>query len=138
MPVAGGLYDMYQGALDGNGWKIGIGAAMVVFDVVTGGEGTAAKNGGAEVFRAVSNAELKSINELGQFTLQQGGVESKYFAKSIEDAQWWGQNLYPDGFTIVKGVTTESIGHFWSPYTDGLGAYIISKEFLPKIIPYRP
>ncbi len=44
-------------------------------------EANAAK-GGQNVYRAVDTAELAVIKSTGKFSLQVGGVEAKYFAKS--------------------------------------------------------
>ncbi|MDR7212725.1 hypothetical protein [Flavobacterium piscis] len=74
----------------------------------------------------------------GKFSLQQGGVEAKYFAKSIEDAHWYGQRLYPNGYSIIQGTVKAPVNaaQHWFPHVD-IGAYVFPKETLPYIIPHK-
>lgn len=61
------------------------------------------------VYRAVDPAEVSSINKTGQFLLQNGGVEAKYFARSLQDAHWHGQRLYPNGYSVVQGTVSSKV-----------------------------
>lgn len=89
------------------------------------------------VYRAVDATEAASINNTGQFFLQEGGTEVKYFAQSVEDAHWYGQQLYPNGYSIIQGTVMPSVdaSKYWFPYID-IGAYAFPKDVLPNIIPH--
>jgi hypothetical protein len=91
---------------------------------------------GTTVFRAVDAAEAASIKNTGQFLLKEGGAEVKYFAKSLEDAHWYGPKLYPNGYSVIESTVkgTLDVNKFWYPNVD-IGAYIFPKEVLPYIIP---
>lgn len=88
------------------------------------------------VYRAVDATESAIIKETGKFSLQQGGVEAKYFAKSIEDAHWYGKILYPNGYSIIQGTVKNSVkpSQYWYPHID-IGAYVFPKQALPYITP---
>ena len=114
-------------------------------DIITGavagkvalsGSNVAAK-GGTTVFRAVDATEAAIIKNTGKFSLQQGGVEAKYFAKSLEDAHWYGSKLYPNGYSVIKGTVKGPVnaGQYWFPHVD-IGAYVFPKQTLPYIIPH--
>lgn len=92
--------------------------------------------GGTTIFRAVDTSERNVINSRRIFSLQEGGVESKYFAKSIEDAHWYGKRLYPNGYSIIEGNVQSSVNikQYWYPNID-IGAYVVPKEVLPRIKP---
>ncbi len=93
--------------------------------------------GGTTVFRAVDATEAAIIRNTGKFSLQPGGVEAKYFAKSFEDAHWYGQRLYPNGYSIIQGTVKSPVdaGQYWFPHVD-IGSYVFPKETLPYIIPH--
>jgi hypothetical protein len=92
---------------------------------------------GTTVFRAVDETEATIIKNSNQFSLQEGGVEVKYFAKSVEDAHWYGQKLYPDGYSIILGKVNAPLNanQYWFPHID-IGAYAFPKEALPLITPH--
>ncbi|WP_028788758.1 hypothetical protein [Terrimonas ferruginea] len=96
-----------------------------------------AATGETTVFRAVDATEAAIIKNTGKFSLQQGGVEAKYFAKSFEDAHWYGQRLYPNGYSIIKGTVKAPVNaaEHWFRHVD-IGAYVFPKETLPYIIPH--
>ncbi|WP_131539021.1 RHS repeat domain-containing protein [Pedobacter nototheniae] len=96
-----------------------------------------AAKGGTTVFRAVDAVEGSIIKSTGRFSLQEGGVEAKYFAKSLEDAHWYGQRLYPNGYSIIQGTVKSPVNaaQHWFPHVD-IGAYVFPKETLPYIIPH--
>ena len=96
----------------------------------------AAKTGGQTVYRAVDATEAAIIKSTGKFSLQQGGVEVKYFAKTLEDAHQYGQWIYRDGYSIIQGTVKGplNINKFWYPNVD-IGAYVFPREVLPYIIP---
>lgn len=91
---------------------------------------------GTQVFRAVDATESAIIKSKGEFSLQPGGVEAKYFARSLEDANWYGQKLYPNGYSIVKGTVVAPVNpaQYWYPHVD-IGVYVFPRETLPYIIP---
>lgn len=91
---------------------------------------------GTTVFRAIGAAEEASINATNSFLLKEGQTEVKYFAKTIEDAHWYGKNLYPNGYTIIRGSvrTNVNVGEYWYPPID-IGAYVFPKEILKLIKP---
>jgi RHS repeat-associated protein len=86
------------------------------------------------IYRAVDATELDAIKGSGKFSLKEGGVESKYFAKSVEDANWYGQKIYPNGYSIIEGSVKGPIDHLWFPNID-IGAYVFPTEHLPNITP---
>ena len=92
--------------------------------------------GDTKVFRAVDDLEAILINETKSFSLQEGGLEFKYFAKTKQDALWYGEKLYPNGFRIIEGTikTPFNLKHHWYPNVD-IGAYNFPKEVLPRIKP---
>jgi RHS repeat-associated protein len=89
------------------------------------------------VFRAVNDVELASINSTGKFFVKNGLTEAKYFAKSLEDAHLFGKQLYPEGYTVVEGIIYNSNNpmKYWSPGTDGIGAFIFNQKILKAIKP---
>lgn len=91
---------------------------------------------GTTVYRAIGAAEEASINATNSFLLKEGQTEVKYFAKTIEDAHWYGKNLYPNGYTIIRGSvrTNVNVGEYWYPNID-IGAYVFPKEILKLIKP---
>lgn len=92
--------------------------------------------GGTTVYRAVSKVEAMSIKSSGRFALQEGGVEVKYFARSLNDVKWYGKTIYNGDYTIVKGVVDKSldVSKYWYPNID-IGAYVFPEEVLPLIAP---
>jgi hypothetical protein len=90
------------------------------------------------VYGGIDASEAASIDNTSQFLLNEGGTEVKYFAKSLEDAHWYGEILYPDGYSIIKGKVSSPINsaEFWYPHSD-IGAYIFPKDALPYIIPNK-
>lgn len=92
--------------------------------------------GGTTVYRAVSQTEAAAIRSSGRFTLQEGGVEVKYFAKSLQDVKWYGNTIYKGDYTIIKGVVDKSVNvsQYWYPNID-IGAYVFPQEILPLITP---
>ncbi len=92
---------------------------------------------GTTVFRSVDATEASIIKRTGKFTLQEGGLEVKYFAKTLEDAHWYGQRLYPNGYSIIQGTVkgTVNTSEYWFPHID-IGAYVFPGETLPYIIPH--
>jgi RHS repeat-associated protein len=96
--------------------------------------GSETVSGGTSVFRAVDAAEAKSISSTGQFLINEGGTQGKYFAQSLEDAHWYGSKLYPEGYSIVRGSVQEPIGEFWHPNVD-IGAYFFPTDFLLNVTP---
>ena len=99
----------------------------------------AAKGGTQTVYRAVNAAERASINNSKSFLLKEGGTEVKYFAKTLQDAHWYGGKLYPEGYSVIRGTINPSlnIGTYWYPYVD-IGAYAFPGNFLPYIKPIFP
>jgi hypothetical protein len=109
-------------------------AAIPVGKVVRVASGVAET--GITVYRAVSAAEAAVIKSSGEFSVQEGGLMGKYFAKSVEDANWYGQNLYPEGYTIIQGTVKGPVNasQFWHQHID-IGAYYFPEETLPFIVP---
>ena len=102
-----------------------------------------ASEGVTTVYRAVDDAELAIIKETGKFTLQPGGVEAKYFAKSKTAALFYGEKIYPKGYTVIKGTAPSSIKSFWHAGSDAWksfrgGAYIVPPDALNVITPILP
>jgi hypothetical protein len=102
-----------------------------------------ASEGVTTVYRAVDDVELALIKENGKFTLQPGGVESKYFAKSKTAALFYGEKIYPKGYTVIKGTAPSSIKSFWHAGSDAWksfrgGAYIVPQDALNIITPILP
>ena len=91
------------------------------------------------IYRAVDATENISINNTKSFLLQEGGTEVKYFAKSLDNAHWYGKKLYPDGYNIIQGTIKSNINinNYWYPYTD-IGAYTFPRNILPHIKPVIP
>jgi RHS repeat-associated protein len=128
-----------------------IGMALTAFPDIVGGimslgrlaanlfTRMAAKGGGQTVYRAVNAAEKASINSSKNFLLKEGGTEVKYFAKTFQDAHWYGSRLYPEGYSVIRGTINPSvsIGSYWYPYVD-IGAYAFPGNFLPYIKPIFP
>jgi RHS repeat-associated protein len=98
---------------------------------------TGVANSGTTVFRAVDATEAALVRSTGKFNLQPGGVEVKYFARTLEEAHWYGQKLYPKGYSVIQATVKGSVnaGHYWYPYTD-IGAYAFPQPILPYIIPH--
>ncbi|MDP9957296.1 RHS repeat-associated protein, partial [Epilithonimonas hungarica] len=92
------------------------------------------------VFRAVDNAELASINKTGKFLIKNGGTEAKYFANSLANAHKFGKQLYPNGYTVVEATIYNSNNpmKYWSPTTDGIGAFIFNQKILKAVKPIKP
>ena len=92
--------------------------------------------GGTTVYRAVSQTEAAAIRSSGRFALQEGGVEVKYFAKSLQDVKWYWNTIYKGEYTIIKGVVDKSVNvnQYWFPNID-IGAYVFPQEILPFITP---
>lgn len=103
---------------------------------VLGAAAMAAGNKGTTVYRAVDATEANMINKTGRFSLQNGGVEAKYFAGSRNDAHWYGQRLYPNGYSIVRGTVNPRIKtqQYWYQNVD-IGAYVFPRNILPYIKP---
>lgn len=59
------------------------------------------------------------------------------FTKSIEDANWYGERLYPNGYSIIQATVKApiNVAEHWFPHVD-IGAYVFPKEILPYIIPH--
>lgn len=95
--------------------------------------------GGQIVYRAVNAAEKASINSSKSFVLKEGGTEVKYFAKTLEDAHWYGSKLYPEGYGVIRATVNSSVnvGKFWHPYVD-IGAYAFPGNILPYVKPIIP
>ena len=96
--------------------------------------------GGQTVYRAVNAAERASINNSKSFLLKEGGTEVKYFAKTLEDAHWYGKYIYKGGeYSIIQGTVNPSvnIGTYWSPTID-IGSYVFPGNILPYITPIFP
>ncbi len=91
------------------------------------------------VYRAVNAAEKASINNSKNFLLKEGGTEVKYFAKTLKDAHWYGNKLYPEGYSIIQGTVNSSVnaGMYWYPYVD-IGAYAFPRTILPYVKPIIP
>ncbi|MDR1199324.1 MAG: hypothetical protein LBK94_10020 [Prevotellaceae bacterium] len=97
------------------------------------------KSGGKTVYRAVGAIEKTSINTSKSFLLKEGGAEVKWFAKSLEDAHWYGNRLFPDGYSVIRGTVSPSvnIGRYWYPSVD-IGSYVFPGNVLPYIKPILP
>lgn len=94
--------------------------------------------GTTKLFRAgVSPVELASVNLERKITLMQGGIESKYFARTLEDSHWYEQYLFPDGYHIIKAEIFKvySPKLKWSRHGDGVGAFIFERDELQYIKP---
>jgi len=106
--------------------------------VARDGMRSAAKTG-TTVYRAVNSAEKASINSSKSFLLKEGGTEVKYFARTLQDAHWYGGKLYPEGYSVIKGSLNLSIdaGKYWYPYVD-IGAYAFPGNILPYVKPIFP
>ena len=91
---------------------------------------------GTKIYRAVDVIEASSVSNTGKFLLQEGGTEVKYFAKTLEDAHWYGPKLYPNGYSVIEGTVKGSldVSKYWYPNVD-IGAFIFPQEALPFIIP---
>jgi hypothetical protein len=91
------------------------------------------------IYRAVSATEKASINSSKSFLLKEGGTEVKYFAKTLEDAHWYGSRLYPEGYSIIQGTVNSSVNvsKYWYPYVD-IGAYAFPGNILPYVKPIIP
>lgn len=66
-----------------------------------------------------------------------GDLPLKYFAQSADDALWYGQKLYPNGFTVVKAITNSNIQNLWFPGID-IGAYVFESTDLSLLTPIIP
>ena len=87
-------------------------------------------------FRAVSEQELYSINQLGMFTPSPMGGDVKYFFNTVEQAWKLAPRMYKDGnFGIVKGEFPCSVPvDFINPATEGPG-FTVLNQYLPQGIP---
>ncbi|WP_418124371.1 hypothetical protein ACNFU2_06905 [Chryseobacterium sp. PTM-20240506] len=58
-------------------------------------------------------------------------------ARASGDAHLFGKQLYPDGYTVVEGIIYNSNNpmKYWSPGTDGIGAFIFNQKILKAIKP---
>ncbi len=55
-------------------------------------------------YRAVCSAECQDLLGTGTFNLSTGGVESKYFSDTLEQAESFGKRMYGSGkYGIVQG-----------------------------------
>lgn len=94
------------------------------------GTASAAKTGGQPLFRAVTDAEPQSIQNVNRFSTVPGsstpipGVQGKWFYSSLEDAQRWaGQAAARDGgpLHIIRTSVPESVSPAYSqPWVDGI------------------
>jgi hypothetical protein len=138
-PMVKGLRRLFKGDKEGFLTNFGGGSIEVILMAeggpLLGGGSAAAMEEGMTVFRAVDATEAAIVKSTSRFSLQEGGVEVKYFAKSLEDAHWYGQRLYPNGYSIIKATVKGPTNRFWYPDID-IGAYVFPKEALPKIIPH--
>jgi len=148
IPVFGELFDGMNGLLyAGRGQKVNAAASFSAMAPIVGnglkyGIKGIAKTGpdAIKVFRAVDQAELASIKNTGKFLIKNGGTEAKYFANTLENAHAFGKQLYPDGHTIVEGIIYKSNNpmKYWSPNTDGIGAFIFNQKILKAVKPIIP
>jgi RHS repeat-associated protein len=60
------------------------------------------------LFRAVSRAEFEDIQKTGKFRASPGGVESKYFYPTLEQAEKMGGRMYGEDYGVVVGNFPES------------------------------
>ena len=119
---------------------LGGGPEDPIADVVSAGEVVAAVGAGGDAaaaaslngFRAVSEEELYSINDLGEFSGSPTGSESKYFFNTLEQAQDFGTRMYGEGnFGLVQGEFPSSVpAEFINPATEGPG-FTLPNEYLP-------
>ncbi len=92
------LIEWYFGGAHGSVWDAYASTwtpENVAFGIAAFGGSIKVAKPSTTVFRAVDATESVLIKNTGRFSLQQGGVEVKYFAKSLDDAHWYGQRLYP-------------------------------------------
>lgn len=90
----------------------------------------AADGGGTTIYRAVTDEELSSIQNSGQFSVVPGsstpvpGVQGKWFYGNLQDAQTWaGQATAQDGgpLTIIQTTVPNSASPIFSqPWVDGI------------------
>jgi RHS repeat-associated protein len=132
-----GMVDWFSKSQSLMGFAMGLTEGAGTSLIKSASNGVNASMGGTVIYRAVDAAESGIIKSTGKFSLQEGGLESKYFAKSIKDASWYGQKIYPDGYSIIKGTVKEQVdvNQFWYPNID-IGAFVFPKELLPFIIPH--
>lgn len=93
---------------------------------------------GQTVYRTVSAAEAQIIRHTGKFSINyaHSGVEVKYFANSVEDAHFYEQRFYSNGYEIIEATVIKPIkaNQYWYSYVD-IGAHVFPKESLHYIIP---
>ncbi len=74
------------------------------------------------IFRAVDDFELTLINQHKRF-LTHNNSPGRFFAKSISDANWYGDRIYGVGnYTIIKAKFSGNLNKYWQPHSD-IGAY---------------
>ena len=92
-----------------------------------------------KLYRAVSNAEYKSLKSTGKFSVGQGSMEIKWMATNRADAQKWlksmdfGSNPKIVEFTVPK----TALDNFYYPGNnlDNIGPAFSSEiDYLNKII----
>ncbi|TXK77153.1 RHS repeat-associated core domain-containing protein [Mesonia sp. K4-1] len=133
----GGQIPLARGNVDAMGYDSPfflIGGSRKLFNLATGTSSKSTK--GLLMYRAVDVTEETIIRNTGKFSLQEGGLEVKYFAKSIDDANWYGKALYPNGYKVIKAELPNSINssQYWYPNID-IGAYVLPKEIIPYVTP---
>lgn len=97
---------------------------------VGGSESLAAEGGGQTLYRAVTDVELNSIKQTGQFSVVPGsstplpGVQGKWFYGSVQDARTWaGQAAARDGgpLTMIQTTVPNSVSPAFSQaWVDGI------------------
>jgi hypothetical protein len=122
--------EAFANSFDGIGRSMAIGVASTIG--VSYANGINPWTGEKYVYRTVDVTELNSIKNDNAFSLHEGGVELKYFAKTYKDAQCFGERPYPDRYTIVKGTIPAKINvnNHWYPNVDIIGTYAFAKYYL--------
>jgi RHS repeat-associated protein len=78
------------------------------------------KNDVVSLYRAVSPAELKSIQTTGQYSIPPGGNEAKYFASTMDVAKTYLDDPRMGASAIVTSyVTRETYDTLWQGVADG-------------------
>ena len=102
---------------------------------------------GANIYRAVSQAEFSDILGTGQFRNLPGMGESKYFTNSAENAALYGQKATEafgdSSYTVVGGDAPQSVLQGSDQFTTadlpgGLPTYTIPNGELPFVEPVFP
>jgi RHS repeat-associated protein len=77
-------------------------------------------------YRAVSIAEYEQIQTTGTFETVPHGADGKYLAGSVEDAMYWGENMYGSGnFRVVQvDYSNAVVNQFWHGELDWRSAWI--------------